>query len=811
MIISEQAQTRAMILDLVQQKGIVQATSASFVQTVGNQEQQANMVDEKEVKTRNWFLDSLGFSAMQDRQDEVAQAYHTTFEWMFDEPRQQKESLPWTNFVDWLWRGEGLYWVNGKAGSGKSTLMKYIYNHRKTAETLSQWSGSMPILVATFFFWNSGTPEQRSQVGLLRSLLFQVLQHRPILIPLLFPEEYASLQSHTTTRAEEYPRRSWSLARLQGALDRLVELDDLPLKLCFFIDGLDEFEGNEDNNDRQHMIHLLRRLASSRFIKVCLSSRPLLIFEESFRNDPGLRLQDLTSGDIKKYVVDKLSMDPGMRLIADHEPTRRHDFIKEICDKAQGVFLWVKLVVRSLLDGLNNSDRMMDLRARLDDLPNDLEDLYRHMVGNIDKLYLIKTSQIFQMVQTARYIQGQRSISTQRTTPVTVLLLALALEDRPEVDLITVSEAWITKNLSNLCDIMRRRLQTWCAGLLEVPDFIWNRVNALDADATVRTKITWEVAFLHRTARDFIESEPVWRSLTAFTENTNFDPSTSLLQSTVLVYQLAGRLVNNPLGYGLFKHEILEPATHAMILAKGAYVTDDNAHIALLDELDLAISRHLLRWTGNYIGHWSQYLDVAITADSVLSMLDLAVLYGLHRYVRARLLRLYAQDPENPGFLHIYLREDLSNTARPRRTITLLDMAIRPDCPSPETAQVLLEFGADPNEQSGYQALFIWEHIMKRAQASQRLDNDSAKWLQIMDIFIQYDVDLRGNHRDRKVAHQNIFDLLKGFEATHPVEVAGLQKLVDKKLRSKRNQLKVWAGDKMGSKKTSPNRIRSLG
>lgn len=47
----------------------------------------------------------------------------------------------------------------------------------------------MPVLVATFFFWNSGTQEQRSQVGLLRSLLFQILHHQPALMHLVFPEK----------------------------------------------------------------------------------------------------------------------------------------------------------------------------------------------------------------------------------------------------------------------------------------------------------------------------------------------------------------------------------------------------------------------------------------------------------------------------------------------------------------------------------------------------------------------------------------------------------------------------------------------
>ena len=73
-IISEQAQTRAMILDLVQRKGISQATSASYVQSVGGQESAIMGVDEKENSIRKWILDSLGFATMQNRQEEVAQA-----------------------------------------------------------------------------------------------------------------------------------------------------------------------------------------------------------------------------------------------------------------------------------------------------------------------------------------------------------------------------------------------------------------------------------------------------------------------------------------------------------------------------------------------------------------------------------------------------------------------------------------------------------------------------------------------------------------------------------------------------------------
>ena len=354
-------------------------------------------VDEKENSIRKWILDSLGFATMQNRQEEVAQAYHTTFEWIFEEPKQESHHL-WTNFVEWLRHGDGIYWVNGKAGSGKSTLMKYIYNDERTSQILAQWSGSMLVLVATFFFWNSGTQEQRSQIGLLRSLLFQILHHRPALIHLMFPEELTMLRDQPPNAVRDFPRHAWSLRRLQNAVRRLVDMQDLGLNICLFIDGLDEFEGNDDQNDRQYLIELFRSLASSPYIKVCLSSRPLLIFEESFRDSPGLRLQDLTSRDIRRLVTDRLSNDPRMRQIAENEPSQGHDFEKEICRKAQGAFLWVKLVVRSLLEGVSNSDRMADLRARLELLPADLEELYRHMMAKIEKIYLKGASQVFQLV-----------------------------------------------------------------------------------------------------------------------------------------------------------------------------------------------------------------------------------------------------------------------------------------------------------------------------------------------------------------------------------------------------------------------------
>jgi hypothetical protein len=123
-------------------------------------------------------LASLGFLTMTTRYEEVVDAYPETFQWIFSETEQQR----WSSFGEWLREGEGVYWISGKAGSGKSTLMRHIYNSPLTMELLATWAAEIPLCVSSFFFWRSGTPEQRSQTGLLRALLFDVLSQQPKLI-----------------------------------------------------------------------------------------------------------------------------------------------------------------------------------------------------------------------------------------------------------------------------------------------------------------------------------------------------------------------------------------------------------------------------------------------------------------------------------------------------------------------------------------------------------------------------------------------------------------------------------------------------
>lgn len=97
-------------------------------------------------------MNSLHFDEIQKRQESIKDAHRNTFEWIFD---QSTQSLGrWDNFVNWLEKGQGIYWINGKAGSGKSTLMRFLTQeeYERTMESLRKWSGTKNVISLSFFF-----------------------------------------------------------------------------------------------------------------------------------------------------------------------------------------------------------------------------------------------------------------------------------------------------------------------------------------------------------------------------------------------------------------------------------------------------------------------------------------------------------------------------------------------------------------------------------------------------------------------------------------------------------------------------------
>jgi hypothetical protein len=185
--------------------------------------------------------------------------------------------------------------------------MKYICDHNlKTESQLRSWSKDRKLVTLRIFFWAAGTAEQRSHTGLLKSILFRVLDAVPQLTHVVFTSEW---KQSLVQISEGKPATvgTLSLSRLTTAFRALVGQNFVPLDLCIFIDGLDEYEG--PNRDILEFMKIATSCPTSSIqrIKMCLSSRPLNAFEFFFDKHPRLRIQDHTRRDIARFVSDTIN------------------------------------------------------------------------------------------------------------------------------------------------------------------------------------------------------------------------------------------------------------------------------------------------------------------------------------------------------------------------------------------------------------------------------------------------------------------------------------------------------------------------
>jgi hypothetical protein len=521
---------------------------------------------------------------MDDRHEEVAETWGNTFEWAYHDP---KSDHPWSSFTSWLREDNGIYWISGKAGSGKSTLMRYLFDNPRTVDELRVWGGKTQVDIAGFFFWNSGTTDQRSLTG-LRSLLFRILRQRQRLVPLVIPDWWEFEMSKILRPFEEtasWPR--WTLPELKKAFEKLATQDIVPLKLCLFIDGLDEFEGEFTD-----IIDFCQSLAVLPNIKVCVSSRPLVEFGNAFRVLPGLMLHHLTFDDIDIYVRGMLDGHERMLHLAQSEPERAPQLVTEIVEAADGVFLWVKLAVKSLLQGLRNRDRISDLQMLLRLLPRDLDDFYRLMLRRIPPFYLGHASKLFQIVRASQSIGN---------LPLTTLALYFADEDNPDVAIHAPIKHLSDVEVELCCEDMDIRMNANCGGLLEIStdsDNLHSDHNLVTRALKISKR---KVLYLHRTVKDFLEQPETWTEIQSHIPQSSFNPHVALLRSTVM------RLKTEIMSYGPGNNsfdDVWEVVKAAVTFSREAEFETGQAQTALLREVKCTAQRHWKMVMGPPPGNW---------------------------------------------------------------------------------------------------------------------------------------------------------------------------------------------------------------
>lgn len=239
---------------------------------------------------------------------------------------------------------------------------------------------------------------------------------------------------------------------LSSALECLTT--DNKTKICLFIDGLDEFKGEHSD-----LVGFLRDIVRAFPIKLCISSRPWQVFEDAFQDKPSLKLEDLTLADIKAYIQSHLHPDPAFALLRTLEPSFADRLVDNIAAKADGVFLWVNLVVASIQKGIKAGDHVSDLQSRLDQLPQDLEGLFGRILDDLDPEYLDHTMKYFQLMEASLLI-----------APPNVMVFAYADEEDENFGVDFPIGPMDKRIYEATRNVLKKRLNSRCMGLLEITE-----------------------------------------------------------------------------------------------------------------------------------------------------------------------------------------------------------------------------------------------------------------------------------------------------------------------------------------------------
>lgn len=524
------------------------------------------------------ILQSLTFESRPVRHTQIAMAHATTFRWAF---RTDRDPTLGPSIGAWLDQGHGIFWVSGKPGSGKSTLMKYIADSSVTSQLIAEWARPYRAIIVSHYFWIAGTAMQKSQQGLLQSLLYDIFRQCPDLIERTCMERWNSSE----------PAGRWSLTELNEALQTFAATSQASLKLCLIIDGLDEFSG--DHEDRTQLCRKLKVLAASGNIKLCLSSRPWNIFEEELGFEfPKVYMQDLTRDDIERYTSSRLGEHTRWAAVSANH-SQGQWLILEIVAKSNGVFFWVFLVTKLLREGLTNRDTFVDLRRRLESFPSELEPFFKAMLEAVEPYYHSHMSTALQIANSSRASQLSFLVYSfhfqEYEDSDYAINLPIKIMDDDEIAEIRSNTSW--------------HLDSRTRGLLEV--------NPQDGTVT----------FIHRTVRDFLKTREIHDFLIAKADSRlKFSPSLSILKAFIAMIKTSP--IPNPIArieFGEFdsvtkngdirQNNMLKLIEKALIYAKEMeiYMAGEVRQLDLLDELDRSLSSMLSgeRCTSN-IRSWSK-------------------------------------------------------------------------------------------------------------------------------------------------------------------------------------------------------------
>ncbi|KAF1812887.1 hypothetical protein P152DRAFT_383327, partial [Eremomyces bilateralis CBS 781.70] len=368
-------------------------------------------------------LRSLCFSNIHARRQDIAAAHPNTCDWIFTTTEYKK----WRDRTD-LQNHNGVLWIKGKPGAGKSTLMKHTLGHLEKT--------SVDHLIVAYFFNARGAILEKTPLGMLRSIVYQLVDKEALLY-----EHFASIfREKQRIHTGDWVWRQSELKEFILSEIRLWKSKPLVL----LVDALDECN-EADVRDVVGFLELLsiHAVGFGAPLRICLSSRhyPSVRMKRSL--ELTVEKSEDHQEDIARYIKERLTKEDDDDDIEDLE-----DIEDEIRRRANGIFMWVVIVV-SLLNKAYDEGRIEAMRKTLEEVPSDLEEVFGNLLRK-DSEDKAETTLMLQWV-----------LLCQRLLKPEELFLAVMTEIAPKT-----IDKWNRSKFAR--EIFQRRITSSSRGLIEV-------------------------------------------------------------------------------------------------------------------------------------------------------------------------------------------------------------------------------------------------------------------------------------------------------------------------------------------------------
>ncbi|PLB43320.1 hypothetical protein P170DRAFT_369815 [Aspergillus steynii IBT 23096] len=339
--------------------------------------------------------------SIQSRKDDLIK---DSYKWILDTNEYQK-------FIDWEDPEASLLWISGQAGTGKTMLLIGIIKELSLQGRLEL---DCPELL--YFFCQDGNKDTNNSVAVLKGIIWLLIIQQPELTE--YPREvYQQSAGKHLTDGNVF-------ITLRNMLRKM--LDDPRLGRIFLvIDALDECS----DASRKELINFIYQEACvsgrNRNVRWLVSSRPLpdvyRIIRPSGQTVGRIDVNDYILKEPIHAYIDKKALE--LKSVTDNE-ARLAEISEQLKEKASNTFIWVSLVIRELKDA--DSHHWTKI---LGQLPRDLEDLYRKLLGQL----------------------AQISAKNECQRVLTAVLLARRPLNLAELEVIVAMEAEATLNVVRQC------------------------------------------------------------------------------------------------------------------------------------------------------------------------------------------------------------------------------------------------------------------------------------------------------------------------------------------------------------------------